>query len=309
VPTNPARINNLNTTWRFNQAFLNDEVPDQIPSPSRVEAFSFAPENFRSRTIRVLLPRGYDENTQKAYPILYAEDGQNIFAPGGAFGSWDMDITVKSMISKGEIPEIIVVGIDNSNDRFAEYTPEWGSVQGTQGRGREYLRMIRDELMAVVAERYRVATGPENTSHVGSSLGGLLGFAASSEFEDIFGAVAAMSPSTQINTNEIINEASQPPSTRSRFYMDCGTAGTSSDNYSITAFSVRDAYLESGHVYGPNFFFTIGPNQQHNEAAWKARTPEMLRWMYSPMLGSPENPTLWALKQNDGTTTSTLEPK
>lgn len=291
IPTNPVRMNMLNTTWRFNQAFLRDEVPAQAPTASRVETFSFAPENFDARTIRVLLPRDYDRNTSKTYPVLYAEDGQNVFSPGGPFGSWDMDLSIKSMIANGELPEIILVGIDNSNDRFAEYTPEWGTVMGTQGRGREFLRMIRDELMPVIAQRYRVATGPENTSHVGSSLGGLLGFTASLEFEDVFGAVASMSPSTQVNTSEIVAEAGQPPSARSRFYMDCGT---SSDGYNNTI-TVRDAYIQSGHVQGPDFFFTVGANQQHNEAAWRSRTPEMLRWMYLPKLapqqGTPATPT------------------
>ncbi|MCC6547224.1 hypothetical protein IT570_08655 [Candidatus Sumerlaeota bacterium] len=281
-----ARVNMLNTTWRFNQAFLHDEVPAQAPLAARTETFTFAPADFRSRTIRVLLPRDYDRNTGKTYPVLYAQDGQNVFSPGGPFGSWDLDLSIKSMIANGDLPEIILVGIDNSNDRFAEYTPEWGSVQGTQGRGREFLRAIRDELMPVIAQRYRVATGPENTSHVGSSLGGLLGLTASLEFEDVFGAVAAMSPSTQVNTAQILSDASQPPSSRSRLYMDCGT---NSDGYNNTI-NVRDQLIESGHIYGPAFLFVVGPNMQHNEAAWRTRSPEMLRWMYLPKLTAPAGP-------------------
>jgi predicted alpha/beta superfamily hydrolase len=289
----PANLNPARTWWKFNQAFLYPP-PAAAPQPPRVETFTFAPENFPSRTIRVLLPRDYDRDTARQYPVLYAQDGQNVFSPGGAFGSWDLDVTTSSLIRKGEIPEIIVVAVDNSSERFAEYTPEWGTVMGVNGRGREFLRMMRDELLPVVNGKYRTLTGPENTAHIGSSLGGLLGYTAANEFKDVFGTVAAMSPSTQVNTTEIMAEAAAAPSTRARLWIDSGNTGTSSDNYTLTI-GVRDALVASGHRLGPDFFHMVGLGQQHNEAAWRTRAPEVLRWIYGPMLKADETTSEWAL--------------
>lgn len=257
------------------------DPPPPDASPSRVETFVFEPDDFRSRTIRVLLPRGYDAG-EATYPLLLAQDGQNVFHPGGPFGSWDLDRTVNDLIDEGAIPPIILVGVDNTNDRFAEYVPNWGSLMGTDGRGNDFLEMIRDELLPELESRYRLASGPENRTHLGSSLGGLLGWEAAHSFSDTFGTVAALSPSFQIETETIMTMASEGPEARSRLYIDSGTVGSTGDGYWNTI-GVRDRLLQSGHSLGPDFMHRVGLNQQHNEAAWRNRSPRVLLWIYNPV--------------------------
>lgn len=285
LPTDgPVYVQGRPIWFRHNQAFTYDPATmTSAPSAARIETFTFAPSNFATRTIRVLLPRGYNENTSATYPVLYAQDGQNVFDPGGPFGSWSLDAAVRALIARGEIPEIIVVAIDNSNDRFAEYVPEYGSVGGTPGRGGEFLTMLRNQLLPDVNARYRTRTGPENTAHIGSSLGGLLGYHAANDFEQTFGAVVAMSPSFQVNLDENLLRAGWGPDERGRLYLDSGTSGTSADGYQ-NCVAVRDALIASGHVRGPQFWYAVGNGQQHNEAAWKSRTPDALRWLYGPMM-------------------------
>ncbi|CAN5424890.1 hypothetical protein BH09SUM1_BH09SUM1_03920 [soil metagenome] len=283
------------TTWyRNGQAFAYLPAA-AAPSAKRIETFQFTPANFKPRTIRVMLPRGYDENAAEHYPVLYAQDGQNVFSPGGSFGSWDLDIIITNLIAHGEIPEIIVVGIDNTSDRLPEYIPNYTSYNGTQGRGDEYLTMMRDELMPAVNARYRTATGPENTAEVGSSLGGLLGYEAANEFEATFGGVIAMSSSFQLGTDHALAAAATGPETRARLWMDSGCAGPSTDNCTLI-YQVRDALIASHNLIGDAFFHRYGYFQtgaaveqghQHNEAAWKDRSPGALRWLYAPMMKSP----------------------
>ena len=73
------------------------------------------------RKIRVYLPKGYNENLDRSYPVLYMHDGQNVFTHDTAtYGhSWGMKDTLDSMKA-----QIILVAIDNSKEhRYDEYSP------------------------------------------------------------------------------------------------------------------------------------------------------------------------------------------
>lgn len=278
--------------WRHGQGFRY-EPPDTPPAPPRVESFTFVPgdSRFAARRVRVRLPRGYDTRTNHRYPVIYAQDGQNVFSPGGAFGSWDLDLTTDSMVRSAEIPEVIIVAIDNTSDRILEYIPNWISYGGLTGRGTDYLELIRDELLPEIESRYRVSDDPRETVHLGSSLGGILGFEAAQEFEDTWGVVVAMSPSFWLDAQGFRSRALQPPGERARIWLDAGTNNDAYNEFNI----VRDALVESGHVFGRHFKSTIGVGDTHNEAAWAARLPHALRWalnMPDPtpdswMLGTP----------------------
>lgn len=296
LPTDaPVRIGHSQVWWRFDQGFLTDPAPLTVaPTAPRIETFTFAPNAFQSRTIRVMLPRNYDTETTRSYPMMYAEDGQNLIFPGGGFGYWDLNVAANSLTARGEYPETIIIGIDNTSDRFAEYVPEYGNISGTDGRGGEYLAMIRDELMPEVASRYRVLTGPTNTTHLGSSLGGLLGFHAANEFESTFGTVIAMSPSFQVNNAENNTRAALPPAEFGRLYIDSGTAGTSNDGYWNTA-NIRDYRMAGGEALGAKFTHAIGLGDQHNETAWRGRTPNALRWTMRPSFTSGSGVATWEM--------------
>ncbi|NBQ64586.1 MAG: hypothetical protein EBT95_03425 [Verrucomicrobia bacterium] len=58
--------------------------------------------NIPSRPVTIYLPRGYTQNTWKKYPVLYFHDGQNVFFPGGSFGTWDADRIANHEISHSQ---------------------------------------------------------------------------------------------------------------------------------------------------------------------------------------------------------------
>ena len=48
------------------------------------------PYTGKNRRIRVLLPKGYAEDLDRSYPVVYMNDGQNAFYSGESFSghSW-----------------------------------------------------------------------------------------------------------------------------------------------------------------------------------------------------------------------------
>lgn len=251
--------------------------PQELEAAARIERFTLAPRGFLPRQISVRLPKGYDPAKDHDLPLLVALDGQNVFAPGGSFGCWNLDTAVDEAIAKGEIPKLIVVAIDNTPERFAEYVPNRVPNELVEGRGEEFLSMVRDELLPIVRKEYTVTTTPAKTGLIGSSLGGLIGLTAVDEFSDTFGVVAALSPSSQLNTALLKEQIAAPG--KARLWMDSGSAGVSTDGFARTM-QLRDAYLLGGGALGPDFMHIVAPGEQHNEAAWSHRAPQVIRWMF-----------------------------
>ena len=132
------------------------------------------------RFLRVLVPPGYDDadNAAYQYPVLYLNDGQNLFEPATSFNGveWQVDETADRLIRQQVIPPMIIVGIDNAGkDRVREYMPHRSfqpmmlRVQGTR-----YPSFLTKEVIPFVERHYRVASGPRNTGLGGSSLGALI---------------------------------------------------------------------------------------------------------------------------------------
>ncbi len=79
-----------------------------------------------TRLLRVWLPPGYDQGRGMRHPVLYLNDGQNLFEPATAFAGvhWQVGETASRLIGEKKIPPLIIVGIDNAGkNRAREYLP------------------------------------------------------------------------------------------------------------------------------------------------------------------------------------------
>src|ERR1700740_940912 len=153
-----------------NSANLNPEVIRVEAATGDLRLHQFRSRFFRNtRFLRVWLPPGYDdnENSVRRYPVLYLNDGQNLFEPSTSFTGveWQVDETADRLIREGQIPPMIIVGIDNAQkDRFREYMPHRSlSPMMLRVQGHRYPNFLLKEVMPFVARTYRVALGPENT--------------------------------------------------------------------------------------------------------------------------------------------------
>jgi hypothetical protein len=77
----------------------------------------------RDHKIRGYVPPGYDENTLSRYPVVFMQDGQNLFFPAEAFmgTDWKVDETGDVLRAMNAVEDILILGI-YSGDRMTEYT-------------------------------------------------------------------------------------------------------------------------------------------------------------------------------------------
>jgi predicted alpha/beta superfamily hydrolase len=174
---------------------------------------------FRSRVLRnqrdlmVYLPPGYDDQPFARFPVLYLQDGQNLFDRATAFGGqdWNVHGAAEHMIGIGAVQPLIIVGIYNmGKSRIHEYTPSKAPKLGG-GRADRYAKFLLEEVMPFIAREYRILPEPRLTGIGGSSLGALVALYLGLKHPHIFGKIAALSPSVWWHNRMIAHFASTWP--------------------------------------------------------------------------------------------------
>jgi len=230
------------------------------------------------RHVWIYLPPGYHAASAR-YPVLYLLDGQNVFDAVTSFaGEWRVDEALEALIPAGQVTPLVVVAVANGGAaRIDEYTP-WADPGYGGGAGRAHLDAIADVLVPWVNANYRTQTGPAHTAFGGSSLGGLMTLYALYARPDAFGLGMAMSPSIWWDGRHVVAFAAASKKPAARAWSDMGTAecGTCIDDLR----AMRDAMVGQGFVLGTDLTAVEVAGAVHNEAAWSARFPDAVKFLF-----------------------------
>jgi metallo-beta-lactamase class B len=269
---------NADVSQEFSIAGWKDdypEAPKKYTASPQVRIMDTAfnmPQLNRKRRIWVYLPKGYAASG-KIYPVLYMQDGQNLFnEQTAANGEWGVDECLDSLQQKTG-KECIVVGIDNSNQRAAEYNPYDDPKEG-KGEGKEYLSFIVHTLKPYIDNRYRTKKGVEHTFIAGSDKGAFISFYAMLAYPDIFGAAGIFSASFSTN-KQVFAEAEQfNTPNMPRFYLYAGKKEPENivlDNDKMADLLSKKQRYEIRKVTDP-----LG---QHNEKTWRQEFASLYLWL------------------------------
>lgn len=251
-----------------------------------------------TRRVAVWLPPGYGRDDVGRYPVLYLQDGQNLFDRATAFGGeeWRVDETATALITRSDIEPLIVVGVYNAGDaRVDEYTPSADSAHGRGGAAHRYARMLVEELKPWLDRTYRTLPSAASTALGGSSLGGLLALHAGLRYFTAFGMLAVHSPSVWWDHRAILRQVEglthQLPI---RIWLDVGTA----EGPAVVpdARALRDALVRKGWRLGRDLSYTEVLGAGHDERAWAARVAPMLRYLF-PVQRRPLDRALHAVRR------------
>jgi len=242
-----------------------------------------------TRFLRVWLPPGYDDlqNAGRHYPALYLNDGQNVFESATAFAGveWGVDETADRLIRENVVPPMIIVGVDNmGKDRLREYMPHRSMhPMMLRVQGRYYPDFLIKEVMPFVAGNYRVAAGAENTGLGGSSLGALIALYTAMARPEMIGRLLLESPSLWVSNRQAIKESRAVRIWPERIFLAAGTAETDTAERSRTVVDdVRElaAIIRRAVLSEKRLRLEIREGAGHNEAAWAARFPEALQFLF-----------------------------
>ena len=255
---------------------------DYDPNVSSTIPKIVSTEMGETRQHRVFLPRGYTQHTTRRYPVVYMHDGQNVFE-FGSFGTWNGEPTFTSLQQQARIRESIVVAMDSGPARLQDYLPPGDNLFGA-GRGDRYARYILNEVKPQIDSTYRTLTGRDDTSAMGSSMGGVVSLYLAWDYTSSFSRLGLFSGAWQTCPtflNRVRSTTGSPPR-NVRMYMDSGDSGdASSDNYWNT-YNLRDFFAGGStprYTLESAVRHVLGLNQHHNEPAWASRLPGALEFL------------------------------
>lgn len=237
------------------------------------------------RTVMVYLPAAYLSEPHRRFPVLYLNDGQNLFdnktsyVPGR---TWRAHITADALTQNGEMEPIILVGVANTGlRRMAEYTPTRDYKMGG-GEGDKYGRMLVEELKPFVDSTYRTETLPEHTGLGGSSLGGLISLYLGLALPQSFGRVAVMSPAIWWDHRSILSVVAHLEAKPNlRIWLDMGTAEGA--RHLRDADALYRLLIRMGWKIDLDLKYHVVDGGVHDEEAWASRFNSVLRFLFPPV--------------------------
>ena len=249
-------------------------------------AFRFHPA-FASRYVSaphdviVHLPLGYEADAARRYPVLYMQDGQNLFDAATSFaGEWRMDETSDALARAGLIRQPIIVGVYNAGAyRIDEYTPTRDAARRAGGKALLYGRMLVEDLKPFIDATYRTLPEASDTGLGGSSLGGLVSLYLGLIHPSVFGKLAVLSPSVWWDNRFIVRRIralrSKPAS---KIWLSTGTA--EGDGVVEAARRVRGALEAKGWALGIDLDYVEVEGAPHNETAWAGLVRPVLQFLF-----------------------------
>jgi iron(III)-enterobactin esterase len=169
-------------------------------------------------------------------------------------------------------------------------------------KAKEYSQFLTEEVIPYINQNYRVKTGPENTSIMGSSVGGLSAFNIAWMKPGLIGKAGAFSGSfwwreysgtnptgEQVNQARIMHKLVKNSSKRNgmKFWFEAGTNDETDDRDGDGIIDAIDdtkdlmKELETlGYKENQDFVYVEVPGGQHNQTTWSKVLDDFLIWNY-----------------------------
>jgi enterochelin esterase-like enzyme len=262
----------------------------QCTSTGDLEIISFASKVFPApRSLRILLPAGYrlPENRKRRYPVLYLNDGQNLFdACTSVFNGeeWSVDETVGELTASGRLPPLIVVGIDNGGRQlrpkeYLPYVDETLSPSEPHPQGKLYPQFLLDEVVPFVESRYRVLPGPRNRVLGGSSYGAGIALFTVMNRPGSFAGLLLESPSIYADGDHLLRDAATVRVWPRRIYVGTGTV-----EEPVEDVQKLEAVLRRAGLGNDRLCVVVQQGAAHSEKWWGGRLAKALEFLFSQPL-------------------------
>ncbi|MGN0298413.1 MAG: alpha/beta hydrolase [Lachnospiraceae bacterium] len=225
------------------------------------------------RMIHLYLPDDYYES-EECYPVIYMYDGHNLFFDEDAtYGkSWGL----KEFLDQYD-KKFIVVGLECNHEgterlnEFCPYntrSPIFGPIEG---KGKELMDWVVEELKPMIDREYRTYPSRECTAIAGSSMGGLMALYSVMKYNEFFSKAACISSAIDFCMEPLKADTKNVqinPDTR--VYFSFGTAETDSV---IQSLQNIEYFAEKFLTIGAACKINVVRGGSHCEACWEKENP------------------------------------
>jgi predicted alpha/beta superfamily hydrolase len=238
----------------------------------QISTFSIdAPQLKTTKIIWLYLPKNYATSNKK-YPVMYLHDGQNLFDSKTSYsGEWNIDEKLDSLNA-----QVIVVGIEHGNEKRMEELSPYKNEKYGGGNADNYLEFIIKTLKPKIDKLYRTKTNPNQTTIMGSSLGGLVSYYALLKYPEVFGKAGVFSPAFWFNP-ELFELTKKTKKLKSKIYFLYGDS--EDENMVPDMKKMKHLIAEKRCECLMLSKETMVPGGKHNEKLWRDGFVKAFFWL------------------------------
>lgn len=251
--------------------------PSAAPNVIVLDSVFDMPGLDRKRKVRIYLPPNYDSETDY-YPVLYMHDAQNLFDDATSYaGEWRVDETLNKLSETNGL-KLIVIGIDNGEDKRMTELSAWDNDDFGKGEGQQYLSFIVDVVKPYVDTHYRTKADIKNTGIMGSSMGGLISHYGIYARPDVFSKAGIYSPSYWYSQDvfTFTQDNPLPKSAKLDFLV-----GTEEGGDMVSGMEKMVSLIESQGHPSTKLRSKIVQGAKHNEGFWASEFEQTVLWLFS----------------------------
>lgn len=239
----------------------------------------FIPQLNVTRKVWIYLPPDY-YTTTKTYPVLYMQDGQNLFDNATSFsGEWQIDETLNQLHSQGNYGAI-VVGIDNGGgSRLDEYSP-WINSEYGGGQGDLYMQFIGETLKPYIDSNFRSKPQSQFNALIGSSMGALISTYGAVKYPNLFSKIGSFSPAywfALADMNNYITTSTESLANLRLYFV----AGQNESTTMVPNMNTVKNNLVSKGVQSTNTFTKVDSYGTHSENYWRGEFSAAYQWLFA----------------------------
>tara|TARA_B110000046_G_scaffold163460_1_gene178409 strand:- start:8290 stop:9435 length:1146 start_codon:yes stop_codon:yes gene_type:complete len=197
-----------------------------------------------TRQLKIQLPRNYEENSEKYYPLVVVFDGDYLFEVVGGnvdyYSYWE------------DMPEAIVVGVTQDDSRSEDcYISQEDNLPSKTGA--QFYDFIENKLLAFMSENYRTLNFRVAIGH-GKTANFINYFLFNNR--PVFNAFVALSPSLTSSMEEnLVSRLSLETDYKTFYYLSTAALDIKRNKKQITALNNKVSALENANLlYGFDSF-------------------------------------------------------
>lgn len=238
-----------------------------IPHGEFFDSTLYSQELGQNRSIRILLPPGYDPSKPDGYPSVYFQDGFEYFSLGSA------RLIIDNILDSNKIEPVIAVFVEpeNRNDEYAG------------GKRFDYTDFFVNELVPFIDANFNTDTRAERRLVLGDSFGGNISALISHEHPDIFANCGLHSAAFWPNSFEVYDIIVNNPPTGIKYFAVWGTYEGLFQNMR----EFRDSLISQGYEHD-----WLELPEGHSWGLWRANIDNMLTYFFPADPASVKEPPL-----------------
>jgi len=188
---------------KYRASFYENLVDTSSPTVTVLrDSFLMGYRN-EKKTIHIYVPPEYEKDSTTRYPVMYFMDGESSFNDLENMGpEWQIDEVINEASKNGK-PTAIVIGINDAEDRDAEYTP-FINKDNPEAHGEAFANWVKTDLKSWVDQNYRTDPAATATTIGGISRSGMMAYYMLMAHPETFGNAVIQSPAMWVDFDQLM---------------------------------------------------------------------------------------------------------